>query len=55
MDAVKGAHRDFSTNSHSAQFHTHVKLQHRRFTFVKLQMSTFAASMQKQRPKLTAD
>ena len=52
---VKGAHRDFSTTSHSAQFHTQVKLQHRRFTLVKLQTSTFAASMQKQLPKLTAD
>ena len=52
---VKGAHRDFSTTSHSAQFHTQVKLQHRRFTLVKLQRSTFAASMQKQLPKLTAD
>ena len=50
-----GAHRDFSTTSHSAQFHTQVKLQHRRFILVKLQRSTFAASMQKQLPKLTAD
>ena len=48
---VKGAHRDFSTTSHSAQFHTQVKLQHRRFALVKLQRSTFAASMQKQLPK----
>ena len=30
----KGAHRDISTTSHSAQFHTQVKLQHRRFTLV---------------------
>ena len=50
-----GAHRDFSTTCHSAQFHTQVKLQHRCFTLVKLQRSTFAASMQKQLPKLTAD
>ena len=49
------AHRDFCTTSHSAQFHTPVKFQHRRFTLVQLQMSTFAASMQKQLPKLTAD
>ena len=52
---VKGAHRDFSTTSHYAKFHTQVKLQHRRFTPEKLQRSTFAASMQKQLPKLTAD
>ena len=52
---VKGAHHDFSTTSHYAKFHTQVKLQHRRFTLEKLQRSTFAASMQKQLPKLTAD
>ena len=52
---IKGAHRDFSTTSHSAQFHTQVKLQHRRLTLIKLQRSAFAASMQKQLPKLTAD
>ena len=48
----KGAHRDFSTSSRTAQFHAQVKLQIRRFTLVKLQRSTFAASMQKQLPKL---
>ena len=52
---LKGAHRDFSTTSHSAQFHTQVKPQHRRFILVKLQRSTFAASIQKQLPKVTAD
>ena len=52
---LEGAHRDFSTTSHSSQFHTQVKLQHRRFTLVKLQRATFAASMQKQLPKLTTD
>ena len=42
---IKGAHRDFSTTSDFAQFHMQVKLQHRRFTLVKLQRSTFTASM----------